>query len=258
MPAFDSTIPFGEPELIRASSFRRFLPEAANGRARGVLSDELASLSPSLFADLNRTGAGADSSDTLDVLAACVRHSQAVTVHLQFAERALPISVFPQAQLVHCPLPTDSLYEVCDATRECTVIRVEPALINPPADVASDPVLGTGSFARPSFRPLGALLWHLALHGGRAHLLPEIAGPAVYRVNHGLDLSGLRVPGTLLAAVYRLRRDTCALREIAEWPGLGRERAERLLNALYLQSGLIVSRSHPDVTRDTWFGALVR
>ena len=32
-----------------------------------------------------------------------------------------------------------------------------------------------------------------------------------------------------------------------------RERAARLLNGLYLQSGLIVSRSHPDAVRDTWF-----
>jgi hypothetical protein len=180
-------------------------------------------------------------------------------VHLQFAERALPISVFPQERLVHCLVPTDSLYEVCDAARECTVLLVEPALISPPAADATEFVWGTGGAPiRQSFRPLGTLLWHFALNGGRRQLLPEIAGPAVYRVSHGLDLSGLRVQGTLLAAVYRLRRDACALREIAEWPGLGRERAERLLNALYLQSGLIVSRSHPDVMRDSWLNALGR
>jgi hypothetical protein len=134
----------------------------------------------------------------------------------------------------------------------------EPALINPPQPDSAGLDAGAGALARQSFRPLGTLLWHLALHGVRRQLLPEIAGPAVYRVNHGLDLSGLRVQGTLLAAVYRLRRDACAVREIAEWPGLGRERTERLLNALYLQSGLIVSRSLPDVMRDSCFGALGR
>ena len=131
-------------------------------------------------------------------------------------------------------------------------------MINPPQPDSAGLDAGAGALARQSFRPRGTLLWHLALHGGRRLLLPEIAGPAVCRVNHGLDPSGLRVPGTLLAAVYRLRRDAYAVREIARWPGLGRERAERLLNALYLQSGLIVSRSLPDVIRDSWFGALGR
>jgi hypothetical protein len=33
------------------------------------------------------------------------------------------------------------------------------------------------------------------------------------------------------------------------------ERAIRLLNALYLQAGLIVSRSHPDAINEKWFGS---
>ena len=35
------------------------------------------------------------------------------------------------------------------------------------------------------------------------------------------------------------------LRDLAEWPGFDRVRAARLLNGLYLQAGLIVSRTHP-------------
>ena len=35
---------------------------------------------------------------------------------------------------------------------------------------------------------------------------------------------------------------------------MDRERAIRLLNALYLQAGLIVSRSHPDAISERWFG----
>jgi hypothetical protein len=43
------------------------------------------------------------------------------------------------------------------------------------------------------------------------------------------------------------------LAAIATWPGFDRERASRLMNAIYLQAGLIVSRSHPDAVRDSWF-----
>ena len=41
---------------------------------------------------------------------------------------------------------------------------------------------------------------------------------------------------------------------MAEWPGLNRARAMRLLNALYLQGGLIVSRTHPVASNESWFG----
>ena len=69
----------------------------------------------------------------------------------------------------------------------------------------------------------------------------------------GVNLRGLEMPSILGVAVDRLRRRTCNLREVAEWPGLDRERAMRLLNALYLQGGLIVSRMHPSASSpDGW------
>ena len=55
--------------------------------------------------------------------------------------------------------------------------------------------------------------------------------------------------------MLRLRREVASLREIAALPGMGRSRATRLLNALYLQAGLIVSRSHPAALGESWFGA---
>ncbi len=91
------------------------------------------------------------------------------------------------------------------------------------------------------------------MRGLRRDLLPEIAGPAVYRVAPVLDIEKLPASGALMPAIVRLARQTATLREMAEWPGMDRERAIRLLNALYLQSGLIVSRSHPDAVRDSWF-----
>jgi hypothetical protein len=35
------------------------------------------------------------------------------------------------------------------------------------------------------------------------------------------------------------------LREIAAWPGFDPDRAQRLLNGLYLQAALMISRTHP-------------
>ena len=102
-------------------------------------------------------------------------------------------------------------------------------------------------------QPLAPLLWEMSLRGSRERLLPEIAGTAAYRVAPGVNLRGLEMPSILGAAVDRLRRRTCNLREVAEWPGLDRERAMRLLNALYLQGGLIVSRMHPSASSpDGW------
>ena len=90
------------------------------------------------------------------------------------------------------------------------------------------------------------------MRGGRTELLPEIAGPALYRVTPGLQLRSLPFSGALPAAVYRLRREGATLTDIAEWPGFDRERAIRLLNALYLQAGLMVSRSHPDAINESF------
>ncbi len=50
----------------------------------------------------------------------------------------------------------------------------------------------------------------------------------------------------------RLKREAVNLRELSQWPGFDRERAMRLLNGLYLQAGLMVSRTHPAATNDGW------
>jgi hypothetical protein len=64
----------------------------------------------------------------------------------------------------------------------------------------------------------------------------------------------LPTSGSLRLAVQQLRRQVASQREIASWPGMNRDRTTRLLNALYLQAGLIVSRSHPAALGDSWFG----
>ena len=55
-------------------------------------------------------------------------------------------------------------------------------------------------------------------------------------------------------AVRRLKRETTNLRAMAQWIGFDRERAMRVLNGLYLQSALIVSRTHPAATNEGWRG----
>jgi hypothetical protein len=242
---FEPTIPFGEPELMRVSAFRRYLDDLVKNQGSGGTSSRLSSLSPSLTADLMRFEQDGGS-EAIEVLAACVRHSQSVTIHLQWADKVVPLTVFPSERLVHCPMDMQALLDT--RLHDLRVLHVEPAMLRAPGDehaaLVGDPALHF---------PLGYLLWELALRGKRVELLPEIAGSAAYRVAPGLDLGGLRLNGALLAAVDRLQHHTTNLRDLSLWPGFDRERAVRLLNALYLQSGLIVSRTHPDAAGDSWF-----
>ncbi len=244
---FEPTIPFGEPELMRVSAYRLYLKELEAQADQQGMSSRISSLSPSLRADLYRFEADGGTSEVLEVVAACVRHAKRVTIQLQYDERVAPLTVFPDERLVHCPLSLEQLLEDPLGLR---VLHVEPALLRPPGEEET----GLVGEAR-MHSPLAPLLWELAMRGGRSELLPEIAGPAVYRVAPGLEIGALPAPRPMLAAIYRLRRESCTLRDISEWAGLDRERAARLLNALYLQAGLMVSRSHPDAINEGWFPA---
>jgi hypothetical protein len=243
---FEPTIPFGEPELMRISAFQRYLDDLAT-QANNAANSRLSSLSPSLHADLMRFEQDGGS-EALEVLAACVRHSQSVTIHLQWSDKVIPMTVFPQERLVHCPLDVPTMLDV--RVPDLRVLHVEPATLRPPGADENGALVGDLTL----HFPLGQVLWELALRGNRTELLPEIAGTAAYRVAPGLDLGGLRLSGALLAAVDRLQRSTTNLRDMSLWPGFDRERATRLLNALYLQSGLIVSRTHPEAAGESWFG----
>jgi len=46
----------------------------------------------------------------LEVLAACLRHSNDLALHLDRDGHVLPITVFPRQHLFHTPLPLDQLY----------------------------------------------------------------------------------------------------------------------------------------------------
>jgi hypothetical protein len=227
-------------DLLRVSEFRRRHeggPTVVDTSADAG-STRLSSLNPSLLQDLMRFDAAArpgEGLEMLEVMAAAVRHSRALLLHVEHEHRVIPVTLFPSQRQVHAPLNLTQLLSLdLPALR---VLHVEPARINA-VDHAAE------------LSPLGPLLWELALRGSRDALLPELAGTVAYRIAPGANLDGLDLAGSMLDATTRLRRDTTALRTIAQWPGFDRERAQRMLNGLYLQAALMISRTHPAATGD--------
>lgn len=237
---FESTLPFDSTELLHVSEFRLQQDDAAWDSRSGAGSTRLTSLNATLLQDLKRFGPARNDGDgleVLEVLAAAMRHGRSLLLHVQHMYRVIPLTVFPADTLLHCTLPAEQLLGL--ELSDMRVLHVEPARLRP---LGSDQLARVGEAQH--YAPLGPLLWELALRGGRGTLLPEIAGPAAYRVAPGTALRLLGLAGTLAAAVERLRREFCNLREIAAWPGFDDERAARLLNGLYLHASLMVSRTH--------------
>ena len=230
---FDSTQPSFDTELPRVSDFQRRLHAAAAGSDGAPASTLQSTLDRSLLLDLQRFEAQAHSPglEVLEVVAAAVRHARPLRLLLQHEGLVLPLTVMPLERLVHAPLPLSQWGLLHWSALK--VLQVEPA------------AKGGELTDESHLAPLGVVLWALALHGSRAELLPEIAGPAVYRIAPSTDLSSLSLAGPLASAMTRLRRQSTPLHEISGWPGFDRERAMRLLNGLYLQAGLIVTRTHP-------------
>jgi hypothetical protein len=236
--------PAGDSRPVPSSVFPLVQVEEVHDSVAG--GTRLSSLSPSLLADLQRFGSERTSSGALDMLAmmaATVRHGRALCAVVQIGQHAVPMTLFPTQRVVHCPLPMVSLLSARVA--DWRLIQVQPAQMSAPGETE----LQTRSH---SYTPLPPLLWAVAQRGARETLLPEIGGVAAYRVIPSADLRLLELTGVMAAAVQRLRKHTTNLRDIASWPGLDRPRAQRLLNGLYLQAALLVSRTHPAATNDGW------
>ena len=222
---------------MSVSSFKRYLADMHQRAPDTGVSTRLASLNPSLMEDLLRFEQNGRSADLLEVFAACMRHARALTVHLQYHDKVLPLTLFPRERLVHCPVDLQEL--AAGQPAELPVLEVEAAVLRPLGDPETARVGEAHLYA-----PLQPLLWMFALRGVRAELLPEVAGTAVYRISPAFEV--LLVPkGPLRDLLRHMRRNVTSLREIAAWPGLDAELAARLVNALYLQAALMVSRSHP-------------
>ena len=241
MPSSASSRPHFDKPLSRVSDFQRRLRQHVSASDNAGPSTLTPTLERSLLQDLQRfegpasPGAGIE---VLDVMAASVRHARALRLLVEHEGLVLPLTVLPLQRVVHAPLPLAQWALLRWSALK--VLQVEPAYQGP-----EDALPGDAS----QLAPLGTVLWALALNGARSELLPEIAAPAAYRIAPTADFSALDLGAALAGAVVRLRREAAPLAIISTWPGLDRERAMRLLNGLYLQSGLIVSRSHPLAVR---------
>ncbi len=216
--------------LWQISHFERAHPQAPRNPDRPTI------VSSTLMAELAALERRQDENDALEVLAACVRLQEPALVYLRVAELVWPVTVFPAQMLYHSPRP---LTEAADAAlARVAAMAVEPPGLRPPGQA-----LDQRAAADDSVYALAPALWRLALHGPRGRLLNEIGGTAAYRVLRNPKLDELPLPGALGAAAERLRRESASLKQIASWPGMSVERAARLLNALYLNANLMVSRS---------------
>ncbi len=262
---FEATRPASAAELMRLDDFE------ADSRA-GALDDDdnaevvsggtrLSALNPSLLQDLQRFGAAAEHGagiELLEVMAAALRHARPLLLHVQIEARVLPMTVWPTHWRLQSPLSLPELLNL--RLQELRLLSVQPARDAEP--LAADGFAGLPSLFRhagsrtkataalaegppQSVSALRPLLWELALRGSRKALLPEIDGIATYRVAPGAELRSLELQGSLHIAVQRLQRQTTPLRHIATFDGFDPDRAARLLNALYLQAALMISRSDP-------------
>jgi hypothetical protein len=228
---------FEESTLWRVSEFERIRQETGSSGYMS-LSGQASALSTTLISDLRVLERRHAHRDVLEVMAACVRHREPALLYLSLDEVVWPVTVFPQQMLYHSPrdlteAPTEGLASL-------VLMSVEPPGVRAPGHWMYE-----GAGLDVCYRPLVPLLWSLALKGPRQDLLDEIAGPAVYRLMHGRLPESVTAPGALGSAAERLRRESVPLRTIAAWPGMSHERASRLLNALYLASELMITRSHP-------------
>ena len=227
---------FEPSTLWRISAFDRLREQAAAAELPGL--ERQTVISTTLQAELTALERQELASDALEVFAACLRLQEPALVYLRFQDLVWPVTLFPAQALYHSPRTLLEASEAGLAT--VSTIGVEPAGVRPPGHPMRERIASDATY-----RPLVPALWRLALHGPRGRLLTEIGGTAAYRVLRSPRLDDLPLPGAVGPAAERLRREAASLRAIAEWPGMSVERGARLLNALYLSSNLMVTRSHP-------------
>jgi hypothetical protein len=189
--------------------------------------DVQSTLSGALQADVARFLQAADATNALPVLAASLRHSRAVALHLAYGSQQIRIVTLPRMHAYASDLDLHALTE--SQFREFRLCRV---------DEGSQSNLDVSSYRRGM---LGDLVWRMALHGPHHRLQPEIAGPLAYRSVGRARYEGSTFPG--VDGVVRLLSGAPAtLGDLARSSG-NAELTRRVLNALYLRSALIVTRA---------------
>lgn len=239
---FDPTTAPGRTSAYEHTQPGRVLPDVGGKLVFASPSRFNSTLSPSLLSDLRRFVDDPGLTDILAVVAACVRHSRPLALHIGNGNNISVLSLFPREQLFQCYL---ELYALSPDEFACLrLLHVEPEY--PLVDGETNPE----SMRSGRLQPLGPLLWRLAMHGATSQLLPEISGPTHYRLSLGFRLNGLPIDARALPLLQTLRRRPVSLDELVRSTDLGGSWVRRFLNALYLQSGLMLTRSIPTA----WFG----
>ncbi|HZE92557.1 MAG TPA: hypothetical protein VE029_12740 [Rhizobacter sp.] len=237
---------FEDSTLWRISAFERMrLQTGSSGFAR---LEGPTVLPTTLLADLQNLQGDLFRGDVLDIMAVCLRHREAALMCLQHEQLVWPVTLFPSQMLYHSP--RDMAEASVNGLASLKVLTVEPPGVKPPGHWMHERVAHVDQY-----RPLVPLLWSMALHGPRGNVLSEIGGRSNYRAVNGLDGELPKVTGALGSAVQRLRRESSSLRDIASWPGMSVERANRLLNAMYLSGNLMVIRTQSTAPPRPYFGA---
>ncbi len=196
----------------------------------GLLEPANVTLSPSLLLDLKRFAQDPAEADLLAVVAASVRHGKPLSLALELDEQPLLLTLHPQRQIYY------GSRDLCSLTDEA-LARVKMLRVEPDADTKA---LLEGRAHIGSLRPM---LWHLALRGAQSQLLPEIAGPVRCRLALGISLNGLPINGMTRRLIERMKGAPVSVDDLLDGNLQGRAAIQRVWNALYLQSALMVSRS---------------
>ncbi len=241
---------FDTSSLWRVSAFRKARREGQLDVGRSE--DRLTVLPTTLLADLRRLQSDGTGGDVLEVVAACLRNQESALLYLELGAYVWPVTLLPREGLYHSP--RDALSDGM-AMAELRLLSIEPPGVRAPGDAMADRVTSADRY-----RPLAGLLWVIAVNGPRSDVLSEISGRVAYRFVAPSNRELPSTRGAMASAILRLERQAAPLRDIASWPGMSVERASRLLNALYLNGVLLVSRSHP-AARDAptkWGGLFAR
>lgn len=190
-----------------------------------------ATLSPSVLMDLKRYAATPEAADLLVVVAAAMRHGQLLQIQVELDGLQLPLLLEPRRQLFRCPMDLSGLGDGALSRLRLVSVGAGPGGEIPGTDMRN-------GLLRP-------LAWHLAMRGERTELLPELTGAVKCRVTQGIAIGGMQVDGSSKRVIERMKFVPLSIDELVASTQLSRTMIQRLWNAMYLQSALMVTRTFP-------------
>jgi hypothetical protein len=243
---------FAASTMWRISAFERAREGAGDSTVNGAAGTSV--MPTTLFSTLRRLQADPHDNDLLSFVAACVRKRMPARLYIEHGPWLWTVSLFPEQQVYHSAQDIAAVSSLA-ALSKARLMNADTPTLRPPALHR----MAEGGAAE-KFLPINTLLGALALYGPRNTLLADIGGRAAYRLAPSGAESLPEAAGALAPAIQRLRRQAAPLRDISRWPGMSTERACRLLNAMYLTGGLMVTRAHPSARQEpgSWRGLLGR